>query len=229
MGATRDIRLGVVNARLQAYYNTRPGISRLPELRLTNLTNAEGWHVLCGPVVKAANTRKLAPFLVALADEFYAHLDDEYSRCICRLVRCMNKVYEILYSASVFLSAAEQGDLRRTLLRFGVTIQRLREMARERDIQAWQCTPKMHMMQHLSDIATCINPRWVQNYSEESHVGTVAKIWNRSAHGSYRPSAQRLVLLKRLVSLYIRLGGNLYAHVAIALDQFDKLLTRPCC
>ena len=44
-----------------------------------------------------------------------------------------------------------------------------------------------------------------QNYTEESSVGTVAKVWAHSANGRYRRTVQRMVLLKRLVALMIRL------------------------
>ena len=86
----------------------------------------------------------------------------------------------------------------------------LREMCRGRGILAWNVTPKMHMLQHLGSFPAKVNPRWLQNYMEESSVGTTTKVWSRSASGRYRRTVQKMVLLKRLVALMIRLETDGY-------------------
>ena len=207
LGPNQDSRLGILNSRLRSFYDSRPGVSKMPDIRVKNLTDERGWHVLHGPLVKAANTRNLSGFLVTLTDEFYSDSVDEHVQLMCRVCRAMHRFYQIIYSAGVVLGPGEQAELRRVLFRFGATFQRLRALAAERDVMAWQITPKVHAMQHFGDFGRVLNPRWVQNYTEESHVGTVTAIWKRSAHGHYRANVQRLALLKRLVSLYIRLEG----------------------
>ena len=100
-------------------------------------------------------------------------------------------------------------EFRRVMLRFGATLQSLRSLARSKNFLAWNITPKVHMCQHLQQQSTIMNPRWVQNYTEESQIGTTTKVWARSATGAYRRTIQRLVLLKRIVALVVRLSGRL--------------------
>jgi len=204
LGQNVETRLQVVNERLRAFYAARPGIGRLPELRPQNLSNDQGWAFLCGVVVKAARTRALAPWMVEISNEFYG-ADDEYSRLVRRACKYMDHFYNILYGASVILTPEESLDLRRTTVRFGICMQQLRELSRVKNQLCWGILPKAHYMQHLCDLP--VNARWVQNYAEESHVGTLAKIWSRSAHGRYRRTAQKVILLKRLVAMYIRIEG----------------------
>ena len=209
IGATQELRMDAINTRLDEFYAGRPGHNRMPHLRLTNLVS-DGWSCLAGPIVKAANTRALAPFLVVLADEFYADIDDEFALMVSRAARGLNRMYEIMYAAGVFLSDSEVAELRRVLARLGATVMILREMSRGRGILAWNVTPKMHMLQHLGSFPAKVNPRWLQNYMEESSVGTTTKVWSRSASGRYRRTVQKMVFLKRLVTLMIRLETDGY-------------------
>ena len=197
-------RLAVLSNRLSTFYSSRPRIARLPELRQQTLTNQQNWACLSGVVVKAANTRALAPWMVEIADEFYSR-GTEHDRLVQRACRAMQRFYSILYTGTAVFTEGESAELRRVLLRLGATFQQLRESSRLRSEYCWSIVPKVHYQQHFADLP--YNPRWVQNYSEESHVGTMAKIWHRSAHGRYRHTAQKLVLLKRLCAVYIRLEG----------------------
>ena len=208
LGRNQQERLNSINERLAAFYNARPGWHRMPKLRLNNLV-ADGWCELNGQTVKAANTRALTPFLVELAEEFYNDEADEYQRLVLRTVRAFNRFYELMYEAGVFMSASEVSELRRALLRLGASVMQLRELARQRRLLAWRITPKMHMVQHVAALAALINPRFVQNYCEESQVGSTTQVWSRSARGRYRRTVQRLVLVKRLVALVVRLEREL--------------------
>ena len=208
LGNNQEERLQAINERMQRFYDERPGYSRMAPLRVGNLTS-EGWCVLNGSTVKAANTRALSPFLVELAAHFYDNDDDEYSRLAQRATRCLDRLYVIIYTEGVFLSASALAEFRRVLLRFGMAIQQLRELARARNLLAWNMTPKVHMFQHMDQQAAVVNPRVIHNYSEESQIGTTTAVWRRSASGRYRRTVQRIVLCKRLVSLMIRLERDL--------------------
>ena len=72
----------------------------------------------------------------------------------------------------------------------------LRELARQNGWALWNVTPKVHKMQHLPFLASVINPRFVQNYAEESLIGTCTAIWARSVKGKYKTVAQKAVLAK---------------------------------
>ena len=79
----------------------------------------------------------------------------------------------------------------------------LREVARQKGWLLWNVTPKVHKMQHVPLLASVINPRFVQNYAEESLIGTCTAIWARSVSGRYRSVAQRAVLAKKLTGLLL--------------------------
>ena len=204
LGTRMDVRLKAINDKLEAFYTARPGYNRMPALRLRNL-ELDGWACLSGATVKAASTRGLAPFLVELCDEFYADESDEYQRCVSRAARALNQFYIVLYEGDRFLSASEQNAVRRALSMLGACFQQFRNIAQSRGLLAWNISPKVHMQQHFKDLCKCMNPRCLQCYSEESHVGTMTKIWARSAQGRYAGSVQRMTLMKRLVAVNVRM------------------------
>ena len=175
LGTRMDVRLKAINDKLEAFYTARPGYNRMPALRLRNL-ELDGWACLSGNTVKAASTRGLAPFLVELCDEFYADESDEYQRCVSRAARALNQFYIVLYEGDRFLSASEQNAVRRALSMLGACFQQLRNIAQSRGLLAWNISPKVHMQQHFKDLCKCMNPRCLQCYSEESHVGTMTKM-----------------------------------------------------
>ena len=93
--------------------------------------------------------------------------------------------------------------LRVVTLRFGVAYLQLRECARVKGWMLWPVTPKVHRMQHVPLYASVTNPRFVQNYAEESLIGTCTQIWHRSVAGRYRSVAQKNVLTKKLLGLLL--------------------------
>ena len=176
----------------------------MPPLRLTNLV-LDNWSCLTGQTVKAANCLGFSAWLVEIAEEFYSDDTDEYCRMVVRTASALNRMYEIIYAAGVFLNDREVRELRRVLAKLGASVMSLRDLARGRGMQAWNVTPKMHMIQHFGAFPANLNPKWVQNYTEESAIGTTTKVWARSASGRYRETVQKMVLLKRLVALVVRL------------------------
>ena len=60
-GRNVEERLAFLNADIQAYYSLHAVGNRLPALRMTNLRGSD-FPDLSGPVVKATNTRNLAPY-----------------------------------------------------------------------------------------------------------------------------------------------------------------------
>ena len=59
-------------------------------------------------------------------------------------------------------------------------------------------------MQQAPLLAEVMNPRNVQNYSEESLIVTRAKKWAKSVSGRYMHVAQWDFLAKKLVGLLLR-------------------------
>ena len=140
-----------------------------------------------------------------VAETFYDNEGDEYSRLGQRAARCLNDFYTVLYESTILLTPEQLRRLRKMLLRFGASFQQLRELSRLRGGLEWRITPKVHCMMHFDTQAAVCNPTWTQNCQDESQVGTVTRIWGRSAQGRYRRTVQKMVLVKRLVSLAVRL------------------------
>ena len=93
LGRPQEERIKKINAMLQSYYSTweRPGGSRLPRIRLTDLKNARGDIELSGQAIKAAATRLAAPFFLEFAQMYFnaPTVHDESVREVCgRLVEC---------------------------------------------------------------------------------------------------------------------------------------------
>ena len=207
LGRTQLERLKGINDRLATFYAERPGYSRMAELRLANLTTAEGWSILHGPTVKSANTRALTPFLLELADEFF-NSEEHFDLLVTRARRSLSRFYELIYDGDVFLDGTQLRELSRTTLRFGAAMQELPEIARVRGDLSWGNVPKTHYFQHVVELASLVNPKIVHVCTGESRIGATARVWSRSATGTYRRGVQRLVLAKRLVALMARLGAE---------------------
>jgi len=62
-------------------------------------------------------------------------------------------------------------------------------------------------MMRIPELAGHINPIRVQCYSEESLMGTTARVYKKSMFGRYKATVQKVVLCKRLTGLLLRLEG----------------------
>ena len=204
LGTRIQDRLDHINGELLAFYNARPRYNRMPPIRLTNLTGDAGWAVLNGQTVKAANCRALIPFLVELADRYFDGPPSTKGALARRAIRALQKYYEIVYTAGMFVNAEQLKQLRRTRLIFGVSYQQLRMMCQSASTLEWNVVPKVHYFMHMDSVAEHINPTHVQNYHEETRVGLTTRIWARSARGVYRNHIQELVCLKGLVGFFLR-------------------------
>ena len=91
-------------------------------------------------------------------------------------------------SLSLSLLKNKKHRLRVVTESFGESFMQLREIARVKKWPLWNVTPKVHKMQHVPLLATVLNPRCVQNYAEESLIGTCTAIWARSVSGRYSTS-----------------------------------------
>ena len=175
----------------------------MPPLRDENLRK-DGWATLDGKVVKAANTRALIPFLNYLAQTYFAG-HGEYPSSCRKVFATLDSIERLLYSAGMFLSDEKKRDLKALFLTLGRRWQHLRHLAHGERDNSWQITPKVHYCMHLPEMADLINPIHNQNYSEESLVGVIARIWGKAARGPYAASIQRATLNRYWVGLEIRM------------------------
>ena len=192
---------------LQGWYRDNPHSNKLPPIRMGNLV-ANDWAELHGPAIKAAATRSAAPAVLALCSENLLPAHEIADQRICDIIDTLVKSYDVFYSEPMFMSDDAIRDLRRLLGEFGVLFMHLREHARLEGELAWQIKPKVHKMQHLASLSMVINPRFVQNYGEESLIGTTTRVWKKSMYGRYANHVQSNILVKRITGLLCRLESN---------------------
>eukprot|EP00959_Pyramimonas_sp_CCMP1952_P455407 9471505-Pyramimonas_sp.AAC.1 len=180
LGANQTARMKAINDLMRDFYTRNPGSNRCPDIKVNNLTDSVGYSNLSGAAFKAANTRGLAPFLVELADQ-HCDSDSQKDRFVRRACVHWNAFYMIVYSSGMFMTTEQKSDLRTAVLRWGAAYQCLRELSVAEHKLDFMIVPKTRIMQHFGFPPNIINPRYIQNYLEESNIGTTTQIWQRSA------------------------------------------------
>ena len=209
LGRVEALRLQELNRVLRKFQSDNKTEHKMPDFRLQDLTNSGGWSVLCGQVVKAANTRCLVPFLKHLANEYFSG-HGEYNSSVRKVCYNLDEIETILYTSDMFLDDANLQRLDQCFRVLARHWQHLRFLSKKSFQNRWQITPKVHYSLHLPSQARLINPRAVQNYAEESLIGRLTKMWGKSANGPYERSAQFTVLSRYFVGLEIRMTSPFY-------------------
>ena len=202
LGPNRAARLALINARKNSWYDHHPGRARLPDIKSSSIY-LDGWAELHGPSMKAAMTRKAAPFFQELVQEFLSD-GSEHHRWILEVVSNLNKLYACLEDSPMFLSDDALSRLRTNILDLGIAYQRLRQFACDANRLEWGVKPKLHKLQHIPFFAASINPRCVHCYGAESLIGTTCQVWKACVDGRFREHVQMNVLVKRLLGLLLR-------------------------
>ena len=122
-----------------------------------------------------------------------------------RMTADFAEVYSVLYGSPMFMTTDARNRVRALTIRVGEDWMRMREYGRVNSILVFKVTPKVHKYQHLYLYCCLLNPRHIMTYSEESAMGTDAKVWRSAMRGQYGASAQSMVLAKRVVGLRLRL------------------------
>ena len=203
LGPNQEARLQNLNVQIDEYWSTVSNPSSSNPIRNLKMSNIfpdgkSQWSVLKGPRVKSANTRQFVPVLEVLVRK-YCDSGSLEDLATIKLVKSINEMYLILYSAAILFTPAQHTALRDAVLEIGAAIQYLRSVSNRRGDLFFQITPKVHFVQHLPFQASAINPRYTQNYCEESLVGKICKIRKSSAEGPYARTVQRTALVKYLV------------------------------
>ena len=202
LGASQPVRMRTINASLKAYQDTYIVTSRLPPLRINNLS-VMGWAELGGPVIKAANTRHSMPWIESIARQYFTS-GSRYDKAKIDTVAHLNGVYHILFGSSErFLTDAQKVRLDEHLVKMAKYHLIAREEARLLRLNRWQVKPKAHYAQHLGEQSRLISSRHTMCYSEESMMGQMSNIWKGSCKGKYKNDVQRQVLLKYLIRFCI--------------------------
>ena len=177
---------------------------RMPAFRKDDLENAQGMWRLSSRLIKAANTRCLVPFLKHLAEQHMSPTGG-HAKSVRKVFNSLDAAERLFYSAGTFLSEDQKDDLVELMNCLGRNWTYLRHLGHLAGRPDWHITPKVHMTVHaVPEQAKLINPRALQNYSEESLMGKVSKSWAATATGPYQSSIQQTVLSRWLVGLVIR-------------------------
>ena len=203
LGANMQRRLGRINELLTEYYDARPRSNRIPPIRQSNL-KSDGWWDLHGPCFKAANVRCAVPAFLQICRRFLVSESAEETTAI-KILESLVAMYDVFYQEPMFVPGAACRRLSAATLAFGLEFQRARQQARRREVLAYNITPKVHKTQHLPLMASALNPSFVQNYDEESQMGTTGRVWKKSMSGRFQKHVQKLVLVKRTTALPVRL------------------------
>ena len=110
-----------------------------------------------------------------------------------------------MYSCGHFFSDSELAEFSTAMLGVGKYLMVLRGLSLNEGTLMWQVLPKAHYMQHLELQGRVMNPRYTQNYCEESFVGRFTSIWKATAVGKYSRTIQHVVLIRYLVAFVLRL------------------------
>ena len=208
LGPNMAKRLENINEKRQAWYTTHKTKNRMPQIRIHNLVDSEGFANLHSPGIKAANTRSLVPFVADLVMQF-CDSGSVYHKAIQKMFKAATDILDCLYKADMFLNVEEQDLLKESILKLGQYFQLAQAMATEVGHFLWHLTPKVHQTMHIIKQARLINPVAVQNYQEESFHGVVTKIWHGHAGGTYLKNVQRTVLFKYLLGFLLNLKISL--------------------
>ena len=203
LGNTQQQRMDDINKSMREFQKGRTE-HRMPNLRLTDLRTDKGWSMLCGKLVKAANTRAMLPFLSGLAQTHCTGRDGFDSSCN-KVFTSLMTIQRIMYSSGTFLTDEAKEEFKDAHLRLGRHWQLLRQLCERAGVNSFQITPKLHYTQHFADQANLINPRVVQNYIQESLIGRVAKVWSACANGPYADTVQQSSLARQWVGLELRI------------------------
>lgn len=209
LAGTQARTLTMINEEICAFYAARGVQNRLPELNIGNLIDvhnrATSHPVLHGPGIKAANSRSIVPYILELATRLDTGSPETRHRR--KVVEWLDRLYTVLYAADMFLSDDQKAEVGHCVSRISLHFTWLAQNAISQGRVAWNMTPKLHYMMHLPLQADLLNPRFVQNYREESFVGRVAAIYRSCSSGPHWATVQARALRKYLTGLQVVLGN----------------------
>ena len=206
LGDNQQTRLDTLNREMRRFQINNRTRHLMPMLRLTDLKD-QGWHMMSGPLVKAANSRALVPFLKYAAHEYLAP-HGGYANETKKVFDSLFEIERIMYSSGMFFTDAQKLEFSEQFLKLGRAWMFLRHNCHTRGVDAWQVRPKVHICMHLPAQGDLINPRFCQCYAEESLMGRVARLWRSAASGPYHASIQLSCCARYWTGLEIRLGTN---------------------
>ena len=201
IGANQQERLDFLNADLDRFHQTNKSSSQLSDLRLQNLV-LDGWSNLNGKLVKAANTRQLAPWVLEISIRFFTGPHAWHSS-LKKVGVAINKMYSLMAASEFFMPPYSEAAFAAATLSLGKHWHGLRAYFLSIGEMHFHISPKLHYTMHFPEQNQLVNPRLVANYGEESLMGVLSKMWGKSISGPHSKTVQRHVMLRYMVLLAI--------------------------
>ena len=179
LGTSQQFRLDNINTQMHEFQSHQKPSSRMPKLRPSDLM-VNDWFELGGVLITAVNTRNCSPFVVHLAGKYFDRVGSGYDEAVVKLAKALDDLYNVIWSAGLFLNADEMATARGALQELGLQHMVCRKFAQDRGEFAFQIRPKAHYAQHFVEQMALINPRHTMCYQEESLIGVVTDIYHKS-------------------------------------------------
>lgn len=193
-GTTQAARAKVLGEKLKAYYTRTKEKHRISgKMSYFRVKQPGDWPKFLG---KAADTRRLVYFAAELAKEHNSRSEHDMLRqAVADALVCILNVME---SEPRFLSAAAKQQLVRLSRAFMAAWGKLSSASLANGQRAWKMTPKFHLMQHILEHQSWINPRCTWAYADED-LQRIVKDVALSCHSKNTPF---MVLFKWAVNTF---------------------------
>ena len=202
LGPSYASGLAWLNTEIAKDYKRTGEQNRLPTLTRTCIrASTTDFPCLSNPGIKAANTRAILPFVTRLCIRLDDGSELRHKRRLC--IEHLNCFYEIIYSASEFLSEAESEQVQHHVFQHLKYIAQLAQDAASKEKLFWGVVPKHHYFAHIGLESDYMNPRLQQTYLDESYIGRICEVFKTLLDGKYDKCLQKNVTTKVLLGIHI--------------------------
>jgi hypothetical protein len=193
-GANQEQRAAVLNEKLNDYYKRTKEKHRIDgRLTFARIKKSGDWPKFLG---KAASTRRLAVFCLELACRFDS--GSEHDKLRKGTAVALVRIYDILCEEPRFMSPSAKLELSRLSKAFMGMWARLSAHALANRVRAWKMSPKFHLMQHILEHQSFINPRCTWVYGDED----LQRILKEVACSCHPRNTPHMVLFKWAVNTF---------------------------
>jgi len=200
-GATQADRVRSLDARLGRWYKeTKEEHKVNGKLTYARIKKPGDWPKFLG---KAASTRRLVVFCARLATEFNSKSEHDVQRVA--VAQALVEMYDIMGGEPRFLRPESKARLARLSAAFMGVYAKLSASSLASGVRGWKMSPKFHLMQHIFEDQTFMNPRYNWVYADED----LQRILKDVALSCHAGNIAHMVLFKWAVHTFDDCGSSL--------------------
>lgn len=193
-GATQADRCKTLKGRLDLWYKeTKEQHKYDGKLTYARIKKAGDWPKFVG---KAAATRRLVVFCARLAAEFNSKSVHDVHRAA--VAQSLKDIYDIMDGDPQFLRPESKVKLARLSVAFRGVYAKLSASSLASNVRGWKMSPKFHLMQHILEHQTWMNPRYNWVYADED----LQRILKEVALSCHARTTAHMVLYKWAVHTF---------------------------